>query len=110
MEWHAGKTLSQSVFTILFVHHLPDINPEYLAPEEDADLARPRWLVTVVVRAGVLGMLKCCDLAWRELSKNRVHDVSIPRQTTCATAQGAIADRSYPIGDARLSRAAHHDP
>ncbi|KAI0713691.1 Mak10 subunit, NatC N-terminal acetyltransferase-domain-containing protein [Earliella scabrosa] len=75
MEWHAGKTLSQSVFTILFVHHLPDINPEYLAPEEDADPARPRWLVTVVVRAGVLGMLKCCDLAWRELSKNRVHDI-----------------------------------
>ena len=75
MEWHAGKTLSQSVFTILFVHHLPDINPEYLVPEEDEDPARPRWLITVVIRAAMLGLLKCCDLAWRELSKNRVHDV-----------------------------------
>ncbi|RPD55689.1 hypothetical protein L226DRAFT_540104 [Lentinus tigrinus ALCF2SS1-7] len=75
MEWHAGKTLSQSVFTILFVHHMPDINPEYLIPEEDDDPQRPRWLITVVMRAAMLGMLKCCDFAWRELSKNRVHDV-----------------------------------
>ncbi|KAH9890498.1 Mak10-domain-containing protein [Cubamyces lactineus] len=75
MEWHTGKTLSQSVFTLLFVHHLPDINPEYLPPEEDEDPARPRWLITVVIRAAMLGLLKCCDLAWRELSKNRVHDV-----------------------------------
>ncbi|KAI0628810.1 Mak10-domain-containing protein [Trametes polyzona] len=77
MEWHAGKTLSQSVYTILFVHHLPDINPEYLPPQpqELVDPARPRWLITVVVRAAMLGLLKCCDLAWRELSKNRVHDV-----------------------------------
>ncbi|KAI0806725.1 Mak10 subunit, NatC N-terminal acetyltransferase-domain-containing protein [Fomes fomentarius] len=75
MEWHAGKTLSQSVFTILFVHHLPDINPEYLSPEGDEDPARPKWLTTVIVRAGILGLLKCCDLAWRELSKNKVYDV-----------------------------------
>ncbi|KAI0695107.1 Mak10 subunit, NatC N-terminal acetyltransferase-domain-containing protein [Cerioporus squamosus] len=75
MEWHAGKTLSQSVFTILFVHHMPDINPEYLAAEEDDDPERPRWLITVVLRAGMLGLLKCCDFAWRELSKNRVHNV-----------------------------------
>ncbi|OJT02029.1 N-alpha-acetyltransferase, 35 NatC auxiliary subunit [Trametes pubescens] len=77
MEWHAGKTLSQSVFTVLFVHHLPDINPEYLPPDEREikDPARPRWLITVVVRAAMLGLLKCCDFAWRELSKNKVHDV-----------------------------------
>ncbi|KAI0668348.1 Mak10-domain-containing protein [Trametes maxima] len=75
MEWHAGKTLSQSVFTLLFVHHLPDINPEYLVPEDDEDPARPQWLIALVIRAAMLGLLKCCDLAWRELSKNRVHDV-----------------------------------
>lgn len=75
MEWHAGKTLSQSVYTILFVHQLPDINPEYLGSEEEDDPQRPRCLTTVVVRAGILGLLKCCDFAWRELSKNRVHDV-----------------------------------
>lgn len=79
MEWHAGKTLSQSVFTVLFVHHLPDINPEYLPPDEREikDPARPRWLITVVLRAAMLGLLKCCDFAWRELSKNKVHDVSL---------------------------------
>ncbi|KAI8974244.1 Mak10-domain-containing protein [Trametes punicea] len=83
MEWHAGKTLSQSVFTLLFVHHLPDINPEYLPPEESEDPARPRWLITVVVRAAVLGLLKCCDFAWRELSKNRVHDVEDWQSEKC---------------------------
>ena len=88
MEWHAGKTLSQSVFTILFVHHLPDINPEYLPPEEDEDPTRPRWLITVIVRAGMLGLLKCCDLAWRELSKNKVYDVSIAEMSARTTAQG----------------------
>ncbi|KAH9857479.1 Mak10-domain-containing protein [Lenzites betulinus] len=75
MEWHAGKTLSQSVFTLLFVHHLPDINPEYLPPDEAEDPVRPRWLITTVLRAAMLGLLKCCDLAWRELSKNKVHDI-----------------------------------
>ncbi|KAI0781517.1 Mak10-domain-containing protein [Trametes elegans] len=75
MEWHAGKTLSQSVFTLLFVHHLPDINPEYLPSENLEDPMRPRWLITIVVRAAMLGLLKCCDFAWRELSKNKVHDV-----------------------------------
>ena len=86
MEWHSGKTLSQSVFTILFVHHMPDINPEYLPPEEKEDPARLLWLITVVLRAGMLGLLKCCDLAWRELSKNRVHDVSVSSERCRVTA------------------------
>ena len=83
MEWHSGKTLSQTVFTILFVHHMPDINPEYLPPEEQPDPIRPQWLITVVLRAGMLGLLKCCDMAWRELSKSRVHDVRLCENMSC---------------------------
>lgn len=101
MEWHAGKTLSQSVFTLLFVHHLPDINPEYLSPEEDEDPARPRWLITVVVRAAMLGLLKCCDLAWRELSKGRVQDVRPLPWPTEVSANASCAGRRLAGGEMR---------
>ena len=100
MEWHSGKTLSQSVFTILFVHHLPDINPEYLPLEDDEDPKRPQELITVVLRAGMLGLLKCCDMAWRELSKNRVHDVSLSL-TVCRVTRHLLACFRLKTGKAK---------
>ncbi|KII89424.1 hypothetical protein PLICRDRAFT_160784 [Plicaturopsis crispa FD-325 SS-3] len=76
MEWHAGNTLSQTVFTVLYVHHLEDLNPELIrrAPVFGNDTSRPMELLTVVLRSFMMGLLKCCDLSWRELSKNRVND------------------------------------
>jgi hypothetical protein len=38
---------------------------------------RPKELITLVLRAGMFGMLKCVDGAWRELSKGHVNDVRI---------------------------------
>lgn len=77
MQWHAGNTLSQTVYTLLYVHELQDLNPDFLPagwpPNPDPD--RPLELLTVVLRASVFGLLKSCDLAWRELSKRRVYDV-----------------------------------
>ena len=80
MEWHTGNTLSQSVFTLLFVHQLADINPDLLPPEISLkkDALRPIELITVVLRSAVFGLLKSCDMVWRELAKKRVQDVSIP--------------------------------
>ncbi|THG95833.1 hypothetical protein EW145_g7894 [Phellinidium pouzarii] len=60
MHWHAGNALAQTVFTYCVTKF------------ELAEL--PIELVTVVLRAGVIGMVKCCDLAYRELSKGNVHD------------------------------------
>ncbi|KAH9033987.1 Mak10-domain-containing protein [Lactarius deliciosus] len=76
MEWHAGYTLPQTIYTCLYVHHLTDINPEVISRQEELqqDPARPVELVTVVIRAAIMGFLKCCDLVWRELSKGRLHD------------------------------------
>jgi hypothetical protein len=75
MEWHAGYTLPQTIYTCLYVHHLTDINPDLIPQEQpQRDPARPLELVTVVVRAAIMGFLKCCDLVWRELSKGRLHD------------------------------------
>lgn len=72
--------LAQTVFTFLFVHHLAVIEPDAVPmrmPQSQAEFARPIELITVVVRAAVWGMLKCCDLSWRELSKGNVYDVRL---------------------------------
>jgi hypothetical protein len=79
MEWHAGNTLSQTIFSFLFVHHLDDIDPDFLSydplPKEDS--SPPRELITVVLRSAVFGLLKCCDLAWRELFSGGLQDVRL---------------------------------
>ncbi|EIN07974.1 hypothetical protein PUNSTDRAFT_135491 [Punctularia strigosozonata HHB-11173 SS5] len=76
MAWHSGTTLSQTIYTCLYVHNLEDLDPECLPLELvlQEDPARPWSLVTFVLRAGVVGLIKCVDLAWRELSKGRVLD------------------------------------
>lgn len=77
MEWHNGNTLSQTVYTSLYIHHLGHIDPDLImldTPLEDPE--RPIGLITIVLRAAILGLLKCCDFAWRELSQGKVQDVS----------------------------------
>jgi hypothetical protein len=76
MEWHAGHTLSQTVFTLLYVHDLAALNPEFIPHGlVRNNKSRPPELITMVLRSAVFGLLKCCDLAWRELAKDKVHDV-----------------------------------
>lgn len=77
MEWHAGNVLPHTVFTLLYVHHLRDIDPDMVPFLSSSDPSRPLELVTVVLRAAVAGLLKCCDLSWRELSAGGLHDVSL---------------------------------
>jgi N-alpha-acetyltransferase 35, NatC auxiliary subunit len=76
--WLAGNTLSQTVYTLLYVHSLQDINPDLLPLHYFlvTDPRRPLELTTTVLRPAVFALLKSCDLVWRELSKRRVHDVS----------------------------------
>ncbi|CCM04573.1 uncharacterized protein FIBRA_06754 [Fibroporia radiculosa] len=77
MEWHTGNMLSQTVFTLLYVHHLSALNPDF-APhllDQRSDTARPPELVTLVLRAAVFALLKSCDFSWRELSKGKVHEI-----------------------------------
>ncbi|KIP07499.1 hypothetical protein PHLGIDRAFT_105599 [Phlebiopsis gigantea 11061_1 CR5-6] len=77
MGWHAGNTLSQTVYTLLYVHSLQDINPDLLPPHYyyANDPLRPIQLITLVLRPAVFALLKSCDFVWRELSGKRVYDV-----------------------------------
>ena len=80
MQWHGGNGLAQTVYTSLYVHHLSDINPSFIASDITArftDKSRPIQLIVLVLRAGIMAMVKCCDLAYRELVKGNVSEVSV---------------------------------
>ena len=76
MLWHTGYSLSQSIYTCRFIHHLSTLNPAFFSANKDYGGDRPAELATVVIRAATLGLIKSCDLVYRELSKGRVIDVS----------------------------------
>ncbi|KIM61115.1 hypothetical protein SCLCIDRAFT_16178 [Scleroderma citrinum Foug A] len=85
MEWHAGYTLSQTIFTCMYVHALTDFDPDLVSREElrGVDNAQPIELVTVILRASILGLLKCCDLSWREFNKGNVYDAEDWQSDKC---------------------------
>ncbi|KAG1736921.1 Mak10 subunit, NatC N-terminal acetyltransferase-domain-containing protein [Suillus paluster] len=88
MEWHSGYTLSQTIFSFLYVHSLKDIDPDLIpgGSPPPSDNLRPPELISVVLRAAVFGLLKCCDLSWRELNKGNVHDAEDWQSEKCDVA------------------------
>lgn len=80
MLWHAGSALSQSIYTCLYVHEIgpgrlwngSKIPSALLPPYEPHQITA---LVNIVLRAAVYGLLKTCDIAWRELTKGHVLEV-----------------------------------
>ena len=68
------------------MHHLRDIDPDILLAHTYFDISlsmstptfpndRPIEFITIVLRAAVQGLLKCCSLSWMELSKGGAYDV-----------------------------------
>ncbi|KAI6111212.1 Mak10 subunit, NatC N-terminal acetyltransferase-domain-containing protein [Pisolithus sp. B1] len=95
MAWHGGYTLSQTVIWFLYVHALPDIDPDTISRSHhhDPDRTRPVELVSVVLGASVLGLLKCCDLVWRELVKGNVYDCEDWQSDKCDVPMS----EAYPV-------------
>ncbi|KZP13825.1 hypothetical protein FIBSPDRAFT_921556 [Athelia psychrophila] len=84
MEWHAGNTLSQTVFTLLYVHHIAAFNPDFIPlGTVDKDPVRPLELITLVLRSVVFGLLKSCDLAWREMNSDKIKDLEDWQSEKC---------------------------
>jgi len=76
MEWHTGSTLSQTVYTFLYGHAIAEMHPDYLLGFEE-DPSRPIGLVTIVLRAVALTVMKTCSTAWTGMAKGSgIHDVS----------------------------------
>ncbi|EJD48643.1 hypothetical protein AURDEDRAFT_162099 [Auricularia subglabra TFB-10046 SS5] len=75
MTWHSGQSLAQSVLTLQYVRALPRMHPDvFLRGRRENQGDRRPELICMVLRAGVLALIKCVDLAWRELAKNNVYD------------------------------------
>lgn len=78
MSWYGGQSFSQSVFTCLYVHEVVPGRMWYGSrsavgtPFLDVDARRPIQLLSLVLKAAIYGLLKSCDLAWRELTKGYV--------------------------------------
>ncbi|KAK2460682.1 hypothetical protein APHAL10511_007152 [Amanita phalloides] len=73
--WHTGRLLSHTVFTLTYIHELPNMEVDLSSSSfSPIDPLRPMELVTAVLRPAVQGLLKCCDLAWRELSTGAMLD------------------------------------
>ncbi|KAK0442907.1 Mak10 subunit, NatC N-terminal acetyltransferase-domain-containing protein [Armillaria borealis] len=75
MEWHAGNLLSNTVFTLVYVHELGAIDPDVVPYQPlTGDPDRPVELLSVVLRTFVFGYLKCCGLAWDCLNRGILQD------------------------------------
>lgn len=76
MEWHSGRLLSHTVFTLIYIHDLPSVGTDPRSSSFTlSDPLRPIELVTTVLSPAIQGLLKCCDLSWRELSTGGMLDV-----------------------------------
>ncbi|KAF8801418.1 hypothetical protein BYT27DRAFT_7198198 [Phlegmacium glaucopus] len=94
-EFHAGNFLAHTIHTLLYVHHLRDIDPD-ITPAQSTPFflsqsvstpafsnERPIELITIVLRAAVQGLLKCCSLSWIELAKGGAHDTEDWQSDKC---------------------------
>ncbi|KAF9265939.1 hypothetical protein L218DRAFT_897912 [Marasmius fiardii PR-910] len=103
IEWHSANTLSHTVFTLLYVHSLQEIDPDQLPYLLNADPQRPMELITVVLRAFVSGLLKCCDLSWRVLMRGSLNDTEDWHSEKCEVS--LLEGWPVPAAKARLDEA-----
>ncbi|KAG8905863.1 hypothetical protein FRB99_008074 [Tulasnella sp. 403] len=70
MDWHSGRFMANTIHTLEYVHHLADMSYSYPIPQSEADKRiRPKELIPTVLRPCVIGLLKTCDLVWRQFSQ-----------------------------------------
>jgi len=75
MTWHSGHSLSQTLYTCLYLDHLDNITLEAFASSDKNDDSIPAELIAVVLKAYILGTVKCCHLVWEEMYKGHVYEV-----------------------------------
>lgn len=84
IEWMMGSPLAHTVFTFLYAHALEMLNPDFLTYlDMEEDPSRPLQLVTVVLRAYVMGLLKSCGLAWMQLHNSLLEDTEDWQSDKC---------------------------
>ncbi|CAG8530810.1 20672_t:CDS:10, partial [Racocetra persica] len=81
MTWHTGHSLSQTLFTCMYLHYVPELVPELFSSTTDAsnditdqNTEAPIEFVILVLKAYVMGTVKCCQLVLDEMSKGNVYE------------------------------------
>ncbi|KIY68793.1 hypothetical protein CYLTODRAFT_373907 [Cylindrobasidium torrendii FP15055 ss-10] len=76
MEWHAGNLLSTTVFTLVYIHELGQIDPDMVSHRHSGsqDPRRPIELISVILQTYIIGLLKCCGAVWDKLNRSSLHD------------------------------------
>lgn len=85
MTWHTGHSLSQTVYTSLYLHelailerlHPPPSSFFRRTPAVSDDPARPPEITALVLRAYLLGTAKSVEAAWEEIVKGNLYEVCL---------------------------------
>ncbi|CAO3587271.1 unnamed protein product [Absidia cylindrospora] len=73
MAWLSGHSLSQTVYTCIYFHHVPSLNkqlPSLAAMEPKGE----EHLMQVVLGAYILGSVKCCYHIWNEMNSGNIYE------------------------------------
>lgn len=63
LSWHTGHALAQTLCVSSYLQHL------------DVLKTHPQSLVRRVLRAALMGTMKCCAIAWHEIVKGNLYEV-----------------------------------
>ncbi|RIB12107.1 Mak10 subunit, NatC N-terminal acetyltransferase-domain-containing protein [Gigaspora rosea] len=97
MTWHTGHSLSQTLFTCMYLHYVPELTPELFLNTDDTsndsldqtsndsldqtsndsldqNAEAPIEFVILVLKAYVMGTVKCCQLVLDEMAKGNVYE------------------------------------
>lgn len=69
LAWLSGHSLSQTVYTCIYFHHLKELNQlSFLSSEEPSDI------IYSALRIYLLATIKCCHYIWSEMSQRNLFE------------------------------------
>ncbi|CAG8575659.1 7898_t:CDS:2 [Diversispora eburnea] len=77
MSWHSGHSLSQTLFTCMYLLRAMELEPELFSNNSSDDINQnsiPIEFVILILKSYVLGIAKCCQLVWDEMTKGHVYE------------------------------------
>ncbi|CAO3703660.1 unnamed protein product [Rhizopus stolonifer] len=69
LAWLSGHSLSQTVYTCIYLHHLKELNQLSLLSSEE-----PSDMIYSALRIYLLATIKCCHYIWSEMSQRNLFE------------------------------------
>ncbi|KAI9025354.1 Mak10 subunit, NatC N-terminal acetyltransferase-domain-containing protein [Phycomyces nitens] len=70
MAWISGHSLSQTVFTCTYFHHITALAENYHPPAAN----NPAEVIYSALRTYILATVKCCNYVWNEMAQGNVFE------------------------------------